>query len=220
MQMNEGLEKVMEDGKKGKIVEDVFQRYLGVTIRELNQDITRNIDSPLLDFISEEEKNLKTARRTFLRHYVIRLLERHSGNVKAASDEAEVTRRTMHRLISDLHIDVSVMRKRRPSRNYETKVHNAIEKTLQGYEKILHPEKLDAVYEKIDDIAKDIADGTEEPKMLSLKEAEDAFLSVFIRKSIARNAGNISKAAREMGIRYETLNRKMNSLIAKGYLRR
>ncbi len=220
MRREDGLERVMEDEEKEKLVENVFQKYLGVSIRELNKDITRKLNGPVEDLLSEEETDLKKARRTFLKHYLIRLLERHRGNVKSASTEAGTSRRTLHRLIGETGVDTSLIRKKRESTPYETRVHDIIEGSLHKYEDIIHPRRLDSLYNHISEITKDIVGSTEDKTILPLKEAEEMFEAVFIRKSMARNRNNLTKTAREIGIRYETLHRKIAALRRKGLLKK
>ncbi|MFP4118074.1 MAG: helix-turn-helix domain-containing protein [Candidatus Woesearchaeota archaeon] len=217
MRKEESLERVMEADGRNRIIEDIFHKYLGVTIKELSQDITKKIDEPLIESIVKEERDMKKAKEIFLHHYIIRLLESHHGNVKSASKEAGVNRRTLHRMISRFNIETSFMRGRRKETAYETQIHDAIERSLNKYEEIIHPNKFDAIYNRITDITKDIANNTDSSSRMSLKDAEDTFLADFISKAIERNHGNLSRAARELGIRYETLHRKMKILKARGH---
>ncbi|MFP4656008.1 MAG: helix-turn-helix domain-containing protein [Candidatus Woesearchaeota archaeon] len=217
MRKEESLERVMEADGRNRIIEDIFHKYLGVTIKELSQDITKKIDEPLIESIVKEERDMKKAKEIFLHHYIIRHLESHHGNVKSASKEAGVNRRTLHRMISRFNIETSFMRGRRKETAYETQIHDAIERSLNKYEEIIHPNKFDAIYNRITDITKDIANNTDSSSRMSLKDAEDTFLADFISKAIERNHGNLSRAARELGIRYETLHRKMKILKARGH---
>ena len=218
MSERKDLEKVMEERDKEKIVDNAFHKYLGVSIKELNQDITKKIQEPLIDFLIEDNMTLKSAKKNFLKYYILRLLEKHNGNVKAASYEAKTNRRTLHRMIKEMHIDTSLIRKKKSETIYETKIHNVIEESLHKYEDIIHPKRLNEVYNKISEISKTIAINTDNSNIQSLKDAENMFEAIFLTKIIKKNNGNLSKSAKEIGVRYETLHRKITGLKIKGLI--
>jgi DNA-binding NtrC family response regulator len=149
----------------------------------------------------------------FKKSYVSKLLQTHLGNISKVADILGVDRRSIHRLIKSLKINVDKIRDNLLSEQYarEEEVKDIIEETLGDYKGIISPEKLRKMYAGVPEISKDII--KELPKSpLSLKEAEEEFEKRFIVKALKENKFNISKTARKIGLRYETLHRKMKVL--------
>ena len=209
------LEKAADNKKR--IVEDVFHRYLGISIRELHDDITNRLGDPTIDMIPFEKRDYKEAKSVFLKHFLVRLLNRHRGNVKSASDEARSSRRTLHRMIKNLSIDLSSIRRETSYPEYENKIYDTVEKSLKQYEDVLHPKKIDDIYSNMDSISKDIAKGTIDSAKLSMREASDIFDYFFLADKIREAKGNLSRTSKEIGLSYETLYRKLRRLKTKGF---
>jgi DNA-binding NtrC family response regulator len=86
--------------------------------------------------------------------------------------------------------------------------------TLDHYKGIIHPEKLEKVYREVPSLTKNII--KELPAMeMSLKEAEGEFERQYLKKALDENNWNISKTARKIKIRFETLHRKIKKLDIK-----
>ncbi len=216
MSMEKGsLEDVMEERKS--IIQNIFNSYLGVSIKELNDDITRKLDNDMLDLIPENEKDYRKAKRIFIKHYLMRLLRKNYGNIKSTAKDLGVDRRTVHRFVDDFSIDLTSLRKA-PSSYYKDKVYDALEGSIKRYEDVLHPKKLDNIYKKMPDISRSIAENTSPAPDPTLREAEDLFDAIFLKRNI-EISDSLSEAAASMGMRYETLYRKMNRLRYKGLMR-
>jgi DNA-binding NtrC family response regulator len=74
---------------------------------------------------------------------------------------------------------------------------------------ILHPSKMHAMYKNVSTMTKDILDLLSPEHTLTLKQAELEFDRRFILRALAKNNNNISQTARQIGLRYETLHRKI-----------
>jgi len=73
------------------------------------------------------------------------------------------------------------------------------------------PKKLEKAYKNIEAISKDIL--KELPTVqLNLKQALEEFEKEYLKKALKENLNNISKTAKAVGLRAETLFRKMRKL--------
>jgi len=67
------------------------------------------------------------------------------------------------------------------------------------------------MYNEIPELSKDIIKELPD-QPLSLKEAEHEFEKLFLTKALQEHDGNQTETARAIGLRYETLHRKLKSL--------
>ena len=86
-----------------------------------------------------------------------------------------------------------------------------MKKTLGGYKNVIHPVKLRKAYADMGFLSQDIVN--ELPiRRMTLKEAEREFEREYLKKALRENGNNLSQTAKKIGIRYETLVRKMKKL--------
>src|SRR3989344_2154039 len=213
------LEKVLEKSRKRleekvevkPIIDEAMHRVMGITIDELSRDISEKLRrSPIIDFDINTKVGLRKARKQFIRRYLQKLLEINYGNISEVAKIAELDRRSIHRIVKESEIDVEKIR-RDMTRAYEIKqsaVNAIIEDVLDNYKAVIHPVKLDEMYKNVSEFSKDIIEALPE-RQPTLKEAEEEFEKEFIRKALSENNGSITKTARNIGLRYETLHRKM-----------
>lgn len=209
----EDLEKVVRSKIK-PIIDEAMQKFIGARIVEIGTDISDNLaKSPFLDIEIDTSLTFKDAKDVFKKRYVSRLLQTHLGNVSKVADLLGIDRRSIHRLINSLKINIEKIRQNLLSKEYfqEETVKDVIETKLDEYKQIITPQKLKKMYASVPKISKDII--KELPTApLTLKDAEEAFEKRFIVKSLEENEFNVSKTARHMGLRYETLHRKIKAL--------
>lgn len=208
----EDLEKVVRSRVK-PIIDIAMQKLIGARVVEIEADISDRIANPMLDIEIDTSKGFKKSKELFKRGYLIRLLQTHLCNISKVADVAGIDRRSMHRIIKDMDIDILKIRKNLLSEQYvrEEEVKGIIESTLVGYKGVINPDRLERMYKEVPALSKDIL--KELPKSpMTLKEAEEEFEKRFILKAVNENSGNISKTAKKIGLRYETLHRKMKSL--------
>ncbi|MBU0461028.1 MAG: hypothetical protein KJ574_00420, partial [Nanoarchaeota archaeon] len=109
-----GLEKVVKQVSKEEVepvVSEAMHKLLGVSIDELNKDISEKLmRSPLTDFPVDTSLSFKEAKRRFKQAYMRRLLRITYGNISEVAKQAGVDRRSIHRIIKDAGIDVSRIR--------------------------------------------------------------------------------------------------------------
>jgi DNA-binding NtrC family response regulator len=155
----------------------------------------------------------KQAKKKFKQQFLSRLLRMSYGNISDVAKKAGVDRRSIHRIVKDAGIDVAKIREEmiKPYQIRQKAVEGVIEDVLEHYKAVIHPEKIAEVYKKVDTVSKEILEELPEKKT-TLKEAEAEFEKEYFRKALAENKGNVTATAKKIGIRYETLLRKLKAL--------
>ncbi|HIG95670.1 TPA: hypothetical protein HA249_02145 [Candidatus Woesearchaeota archaeon] len=209
----ETLEQVIQTKIK-PILETNLQRVLGVTIEELNKDISSRLQkNPLLDFPIDTSISFKQAKKQFKNQYLKKLLQIRYGNISEVAKLADVDRRSIHRIVKESKLNVDKIR-HDMARAYDVKreaVTQIIEDVLNSYKEVIHPVKLEKAYENVNEVSKEVLEQLpEEP--LTLKEAETNFEREFLQKALKENQDNLTQTAKQIGLRYETLHRKIKKL--------
>ncbi len=215
--MHPDLENVLEESVK-PIIERTIQKFIGVTVKELNKDITDKLKrNPLIEFDIDTKYPLRKARLMFRKRYMERLLKTNFGDVTAVARICDVDRKTIHRMIHELKINIEECRRALLKAEYVKKeaLSLAIEETLKHYENILHPDKLSKMYKNVNELSENIFREFSF-NWPTLKDAEDEFERDFIRRALEENGGNISATSRKLKIRFETLHRKIKELKISG----
>ena len=207
------IEQALEKQVK-PVVDKAMQDFLGVSISDIESDISDALKkNPLLEVAVNTNLPYKEAKKAFKKAYITHLLRMNFGNVSEVARISGVDRRSIHRLISDLKIKVDNFRKELFRADYlkKVEVQNIIEQTLDQYKNIIRPEKLRAMYEHAPEISADIVKHLPESPM-TLKEAEEFFDRKYLKIKLKENNGNISRTAKKIGLRFETLFRKIKKL--------
>jgi len=207
------LEKMI-DAKIKPLLEGAMQKHLGITVNEIEHDISDKLKkSPLLEFDINTSVPFKAAKKQFKRDYINRLLQLNLGNVAEVARVSGIDRRSVHRLITELGIDPDKFREvlLRSAYVKQAEVKNIIESSLENYKGVLNPEKYQTFYEHAPDLSKDIIRELPESP-LPMKDAEKEWEKKFLQKALSENDNNISKTAKKIGLRFETLHRKLKSL--------
>ncbi len=208
---------MQEEGKKKsveQIVDDAIKPILGVSIDELNKDISEKLEkSPLLQINIDTKLNFKQAKKRFKHQFLSRLLRVTYGNISEVAKRAGVDRRSIHRHVKDAGIDVAKIREEmiKPYQIKQKAVGNVIEDVLEHYKRVIHPDRMAEVYKNVDSVSKGILDDLPE-KTITLKDAEEEFEKEYLKKVLAENDGNVTVTAKKIGLRYETLHRKLKVL--------
>lgn len=208
------LERVIKD-KVEPLIDSSMQKFLGVTIKELSTDISDRLKrTPLLDFKIDTTVPFKKAKKLFKKEYVRKLLQLKQGNISDVARIAAIDRRSIHRFAKDLKKEVQKIRKEitiTTLYSKETAVKSIIEESLDTFKDTITPEKLEKAYKNVSTISKDIL--KELPiKQLTLKQAMEEFEKEYLKKAMKESLNNISKTAKAVGLRVETLFRKMRRL--------
>jgi DNA-binding NtrC family response regulator len=212
MPTKEELENLVEK-KVRPIVEKAMQDYLGVTIAEIESDISDKLKrSPLIDFEIDTKIPFKAAKKAFKRTYISKLLKLYSGNISDVANSSGLDRRSIHRLVIELRIKVDAFRKELKA-DYvkQAAVQTIVEKAVDPYKSALNPDRLKTFYEHAPSISKNIV--RELPvHPLTFPAAEREFERAYLKKALEENNHNISETARKIKLRFETLHRKLRIL--------
>lgn len=209
----EDLEEVIKSKVK-PILDKAMHRCLGITVAEINSDITDKIlKSPLFLLDVDQSLPLRQARDCFRKYYLTKVLRLHFGNISEAAKTCGLERRSLHRLINKLNIDVESFRREMLKESYVniSDVQSIISGTLNNYKSVIQPEKLKVMHEYVPKLSEEIRLNLPE-SVMQLKDAEHIFEKEFIQHSLEQANFSISKAAKALGLRYETLHRKIKLL--------
>lgn len=204
------LEKAIKDKLK-PLLEDATKESLGFSIDELNKDIIDKLEKPVLRFKIDTSIPFKVAKKSFKKQFFENLLRAHLGNISEVARISGIDRRSVHRAIKDLGIDIDKYREEmiHPDQYRVEVVDEAVKDSLDDFKEVIQPEKLKNVYNTI--MSKD------EIKNIPLREprfedAEKEFERQYIEYSLRENNHSITKTAEKIGLRYETLIRKIKAL--------
>ena len=207
------LDKVLKE-KVEPILEESMHKLLGITISEFGKDISDKIEkSPLISYPIDTSISFKAAKKLFKKEFLTRLLQSHYGNVSAVAKITGMNRRSIHRAIKDFRINVKKVRKEMVKTELYQKeaVDSILKETLSNYKQVIRPIRLEKMYKNVDRISSDII--KELPTLeMPWNEAEIEFEKAYLIKALKENKGNISKTAKKIGLRYETLHRKIKKL--------
>ena len=205
---------ILLEEKVKPIIKEATAKALGITVDKLTEDITTKLTkSPLLNFPVNLFIKFKQAKKFCKKAYIEKMLELHLGNISEVARVAGTDRRSIHRLIRQLRINMNKI-KGELLRPYDMKVSlvsHAIEDVLDRYKTVFHPEKLEKMYRDVNVLSENLIKELPEKK-LTLKEAEEEFERAYITKALEQNNHNITQTAKKIGLRYETLQRKMKAL--------
>ncbi len=202
------------DEKIKPLIKEATTKLLGISVDELTEDITAKLTrGPVFDFPVDTAFKFKSAKKQFKKTYIEKMLQLHLGNVSEVARHADIDRRSIHRLISSLHINVEKIKKEllRPYDVKRSAVSHVIEDVLDKYKGVFHPVKLKDMYKNVSILSDDLLKKLPERHM-TLKEAEEEFERTYLKKALEENQQHIVQTAKKIGIRYETLHRKMKVL--------
>jgi len=211
--MGNELEQLVETKVK-PLLEEAMSKNLGITITELETDISDRLKkSVLLDFQIDTSLPFKQAKKKFKQEYVAKLLQLNFGNVAEVAKVALIDRRSIHRIVAEMRINVENFREILEKGKYvkQLAVQDIIQNTLETYRPALNPKRYDALYKEAPMLSRDIVkEIPERPK--TLKDAETEFEIGYFTKALRENNTNISRTARKVGLRFETLHRKLKQI--------
>ncbi|MBW2995992.1 hypothetical protein KY332_01695 [Candidatus Woesearchaeota archaeon] len=209
----ERLEEVLKK-KVEPLLEESMHKILGVTISEFGKDISDKIErNPLIAYDIDTALDFKAAKKLFKKQFLTRMLQTHFGNISAVAHITGLDRRSVHRAVKELGIGIKGIRRDMLKADYYRKeaVGGILKNTLESYKAVIRPGKLEDMYKNVDQISSDIV--KELPTIeMSWDSAERMFEKQYFEKALKENKGNVSKTARKIGLRYETLHRKLKKL--------
>ena len=169
------------------IIEDILKRNIGLSISELNNDITTKLhENPLINYNLNTNLKLKDAKKEFKKEFIKRVLSMNYGNISEVAKQIDVNRKTIHRLVEDYEIKNIRSFMEKPYSIKERAIGQVIENVLEGYKEFIHPNKLEDIYGNIPSMTEDLIQ-TIPIKELTLEEAEEIFEKKFMTKVLNPN---------------------------------
>ncbi|MFH1276118.1 MAG: helix-turn-helix domain-containing protein [Candidatus Woesearchaeota archaeon] len=204
------LEETLKD-KVSPLLEETMEKNWGITIPQLETDITDKLKNPQLQIYIPPHFSFSAAKKKFKAEFLKKELRLHLGNISQLAKTLGIDRRSVHRAIKTLDIDMENLRGKEDVDSREQMVDESIRSSLEQYRELIQPQQLQKLYAEVPSLSRNIA------KMLphqdvTWKEAEKDFEKQFLSKSIKENQGNILEAAKKLKIRVETLYRKVKKL--------
>jgi DNA-binding NtrC family response regulator len=205
------MPKELEDVLKKRVkplVERAVHKNVGVHITEIEQDISDKLGKPLFEFDVDVSIPFKKAKKNFKRDFLSRVLEVHLGNISDASKAAGIERESMHRLIKELQIQVK--RLTVPAQYKKEAVQHIIADTFEHYKGAIAPQRFEKLYAELPTLTKEIT--KELPRIdWAFERAEKEFEKRYFEKALA-TFKSVSETAKAVGLRPETLSRKLKAL--------
>jgi DNA-binding NtrC family response regulator len=206
----EGLDAVIEK-KVRPMLDDAMRKYLGMTVSELSADVSDKLKhSPLLEFEIDVDVKFKKAKKQFRKKYLQRLVQLHFGNISQVARLSGMDRRSVHRLVAGLGVRADKFRKELHKQQFYVagEVKSILEQSTRKYERSLAPERYQAFYKATPVISADIA--AELPvEFPTLDQAEHEWERRYLEAAMKAFGPSPVAAARKIGLRYETLRRKL-----------
>lgn len=209
----ESLEKVIREKIEPLIVETTKQA-IGATVEELNKTLIDKIaTTPLTILDVNTSLPYKKAKKIFRKMFFTQLIETHYGNVSDVAKITGIDRRTIHRIIKELNIDVFRIRQHllNPDHYMKIALDVTVKGTLERYKPILNPDRIEKMYRDLPRLESEVLASLPKTEM-TYKEAEEDFDKIYLAKVLKENKFNVSLTARKIGLRYETLHRKLKVL--------
>jgi len=209
--MKKGLEEKIKE-KVSSLLEESMEKHWGLSIPQLGSDLTDKVQ-PGLDLYIPPNLTFSSAKKFFRGEFLKRELRLHRGNISQLAKTLGLDRRSIHRAIKSLEIDVQKLKSHEnPQEKYtENLVDQKIRETLDQYKEIIQPQKMEKLYEEVPTLSRNIA------KVLpvqewSWKEAEEEFEKQFFLQALEENQWVVKKTAEKLKLRPETLHRKIKKL--------
>ncbi|PIN87915.1 hypothetical protein COV12_01230 [Candidatus Woesearchaeota archaeon CG10_big_fil_rev_8_21_14_0_10_32_24] len=211
--------KNLEDTIKEKVnplLEETMEKSWGVSIPKLETDITTKLKESSLNIYIPLGKGFSEAKKIFKKEFLKQELRLHLGNISQLAKVLDMDRRSIHRAIKDFHIDMDDVRQHEetPEHFQEVLVDKTIRTTLEQYAGLIQEDKMQDFYKEVPKLSRNIAKFLPKPDM-TWKEAESEFEQQFLKRALNEQSNNITKTAKKIKIRVETLHRKIKKLHLK-----
>ena len=182
-------------------------------IINLKEDLTNKLNDPLRIEIDLNLK-YKDSKLIFKKKYITKILLRNYGNISKTSEILKIDRRSLHRLIENLSIDVNSMREQMLKPNYVriNEVKNKITEIVEQYKHKIPIKEYVKIYSKIENISNSIVIFIDE-NLISLNEAiklfEKRYFLYLINNKQNKSKETFKTISKKIGLSYETLIRKL-----------
>jgi DNA-binding NtrC family response regulator len=210
--MKQDLEEKIKE-KVNFLVEESMQKNWGLTIPKIESDISNLITENEITVYFPLDIDFKDAKLHFKKEFLKQELKLNKGNVLETAKSLDINRRSIHRTIKELNINVDNIRDSQEEiLNYQKEfVSKGIKKVLDNYKEIIKEDKFEKMYQETETLSRNIVKILPHRK-ITWKEAEKEFEKKFLTHSLKENDYGIKKTAQKIGLRNETLSRKIKEL--------
>ena len=219
--LRQDLEAALKE-KVSPLLEESMEKHWGITIPKLEADITDRLANPQLNIYVPAQLPFSKAKRAFKKEFLKRELRLHRGNISHLAKTLELDRRSIHRAIKGLEIKMGQIKdllsqtelsstELSKERYQEEVVDQAIRGTLEQYKQVLRPEKIEELYRDLPALSRNIVKFIPYQDW-TWKDAEREFERQFLRQALEEQGWKVSAAAARIGLRTETLYRKIRKL--------
>ncbi|MBI2151555.1 hypothetical protein HYU21_02395 [Candidatus Woesearchaeota archaeon] len=213
------LEETLKE-KVSPLLEESMSRNWGITIPKIESDITDKLKNPQsMQIYVPTHLTFSAAKKFFQKEFLKKELRVHLGNISQLARSLKINRRSIHRVINSLDIDIEDFHVKEQfksidsigtaqEKEIEKDVDKTIRSTLENYRNIIQPRQMEKMYAEIPGLSRNIAKFIPHQES-TWKEAERDFEKQFLSKALEENKKDISKTAKRLKIRPETLYRKI-----------
>jgi transcriptional regulator of acetoin/glycerol metabolism len=215
--MSQGDKSTLEEVIKKKIsplIEKSMEKNWGVVIPKVGEDISDKLkerkNHPYIRF----DCNYQNAKALFKKDFLLKELTKHDGNISQLAKFIGLNRRSIHRSIKELGITFNKNKsKKEGEKSEETDINQVIKDTIDQYKTLIQDDKIEKMYDDLPYLSKDIAK-TIPHKEMTWKQAEKIFEIEYLTHHLKKNK-NIKQLAIKIGLRSETVSRKLKRLNIK-----
>ncbi len=195
------------------LLEEAMNKSWGISIPKVESDITDLLQNPLPLKLYVPTGRFHDAKLKFKTEFLKSQLRLHKGNISQSAKFLGMDRRSIHRAVKDLDIMVGPLKKEslEMEEYAEHLVHQTIRSALEEYKEIIQPQKMEKIYQEVPALSRNIAKFFSFAQ-LTWKQAELEFERQFLSEALKDNRWKIIETAQKIGLRPETLHRKIKKL--------
>ncbi len=207
-----GLEAAIKD-KVIPLIGKSMEKHWGLKIPKIEEDISDRLSQSTVDSFIHFNLSFEDAKKKFKADFLRRELIRHRGNISQLAKYLGINRRSIHRAIKELDLEVDRLEIKSYSLQieHEKYVDNIIRSSFDQYKGLINEEKIERIYQDIPKLSKNIAFSIPDEEM-TWKEAELAFEKEYFKYHLKTNKETTKQLAERVGLRPETVCRKLKKL--------
>ncbi len=211
MKKRSDLEETIKE-KVSILLEETMEKSWGLSIPKIESDISDKVVTSSIDLYIPHHLSFGKAKKVFQKEFLKKQLTMHLGNISELAKSLEINRRSIHRVLKNLHLKKeNVMENFSPFRNEETRVENLIRTTLDQYKELIQPQKMEKIYEALPTLTRNLAQSIPHQDR-TWKEAEQDFEKQFLEHALEEHEWNVAKTSEAIHLRAETVHRKIKKL--------
>ena len=206
--------KTLEDTiieKVRPLIHDNIEKTWGLEIPKLEEDITSKLAKEHSTIPIQFTLPFNQALLAFKKEFLTREIRKHH-NISFLANLIGMSRRSIHRSIKELNINVDRLSKTE-QKNYfkEQEIYQSLRKTLLEYKTLFREEKMNALYETLPNLSKSLAQELPDQRPTTWKKAKEDFEKRYLKHHISLG-DKLKIVAKKIGIRPESLSRKIRNL--------